>query len=444
MSGINTFLRLLQGQQQAAPVPAANMQRPYQLPGGRTPPMALSGLQKAQAAQLARGTGGPAPRVLPMLANVAQGKYISPLQKALMKQEAEQPVVDTSTALQGAGAPAQTTFGQRFSQPTTQALLGAAIQGADASGYSPIPVSTGQVLARMGAGAVQAYGDAEKRMADQQAAAQKAVVDRLLAEAQYAKAMRPETTSLMTNLALAGIDPKSQEGQKIIRDALTKPGTTIMTGGEGEFIKQGIQSGFKLLNAAQEQVETDRAFSTRLQQVIDILSDPNAKTGPIASATMGIRQIGRELGFLNEEQEKTLNSQQVLSAAINYMTPKMRVSGSGSSSDKDVELMRDALPTLSGSPLGNRLIAGLYKKTLDYNKKRVELMGKYLKKEKNLIGFGDWADEQMGALYVRVGGQADINNAISNGTLKEGDVYWNDGAKEFQILEADQPKSSGQ
>ena len=298
-------------------------------------------------------------------------------------------------------------------------------------------MSTGQVLARMGAGAMQAYGDAEERMAAQQAAAQKSVVDRLLAEAQYAKAMRPETTSLMTNLALAGIDPKSPEGQKIIRDSLTKPGTTIMTGGEGEFIKQGIQSGFKLLNAAESQVETDRAFSTRLQQVIDILSDPNAKTGPIASATMGIRQIGRELGFLNEEQEKTLNSQQVLAAAINYMTPKMRVSGSGSSSDKDVELMQDALPTLSGSPQGNRLIAALYKKTLDYNKKRVGLMGKYLKKEKNLIGFGDWADEQMGALYVRVGSQDDINNAVSNGTLKDGDVYWNDGAKEFQILVAD-------
>jgi len=188
MSGIETFLKLLEGQQGAAPTPMANIQRPYQLPGGRTPPMALSGLQKAQAAQLARGTGGPAPRVLPMLANVAQGKYISPLQKALMKQEAAQPVVDTSTAMQGAGAPAQTTFGQRFSQPTTQALLGAAIQGADASGYSPIPVSTGQVLARMGAGAMRGYEagkKAELEEAARKAAADKAAFDRRLQMAQF-------------------------------------------------------------------------------------------------------------------------------------------------------------------------------------------------------------------------------------------------------------------
>ena len=178
-NGINTFLRLLQGQQQAAPAPMANMQRPYQLPSGAVPPMALSGLQKAQAAQLARGTGGPAPRVLPMLANIAQGKYISPLQKALMQQEAEQPA---------AGAPAQTTFGQRYAQPTTQALLGAAIQGADASGWSPVPVSTGQVLARMGAGAMQGYETgrkAELEEAARKAAADKAAFDRRLAIAQY-------------------------------------------------------------------------------------------------------------------------------------------------------------------------------------------------------------------------------------------------------------------
>lgn len=192
MSGIETFLKLLEGQQGAAPTPMANIQRPYQLPGGRTPPMALSGLQKAQAAQLARGTGGPSPRVLPMLANVAQGKYISPLQKALMQQATEQPAAPTAPQVD----PASSTFGQRFSRPTTQALLGAAVEGADASGWSKTPVSTGQVLARMGAGAMKAYGDAEERMATQKAAAQKARIDALNAAAAYAKATKGEKPTL--------------------------------------------------------------------------------------------------------------------------------------------------------------------------------------------------------------------------------------------------------
>ena len=196
-NGINTFLRLLEGQKQAAPVPMSNIQRPYQLPGGAVPPMALSGLQKVQAEQLARGTGGARPYVLPMLANVAQGKYISPLQKALMQQEAEQPA---------AGAPAQTTFGQRYAQPTTQALLGAAIQGADASGWSPVPVSTGQVLARMGAGAMQGYEagkKAELEEAARKAAADKAEFDRRLAIAQFRQKNREiEATSGKTQRAI--------------------------------------------------------------------------------------------------------------------------------------------------------------------------------------------------------------------------------------------------
>jgi len=250
-NGINTFLRLLQGQQQAAPVPAANMQRPYQLPSGAVPPMALSGLQKAQAAQLARGTGGPAPRVLPMLANVAQGKYISPLQKALMKQEAEQPIVDTSAALQGAGAPAATTFGQRYAQPTTQALLGAAIQGADASGWSPVPVSTGQVLARMGAGAMQAYGDAEDRMAAQKAAAQKARIDALNAAAAYAKATKGEQPTLRMVPAdgggeqLAMIDPYTGEILKRIGGVKPPSGMSLKVDPEtGEVtFTQGVGAG---------------------------------------------------------------------------------------------------------------------------------------------------------------------------------------------------------
>jgi len=201
-AGTEAFLRMLQQRQQAAPVPMSNIQRPYQLPGGRTPPMALSGLQKAQAAQLARGTGGPAPRVLPMLADIAQGKYISPLQKALMQKATEQPAAPTAPQ----GDQAQTTFGQRFSQPTTQALLGAAVEGADASGWSRVPVSTGQVLARMGAGAMKAYGGA----LEAQERARKAKIDE-----EYTRAKtRAELTK--TGQAFSGTSMSAQSANTVL------------------------------------------------------------------------------------------------------------------------------------------------------------------------------------------------------------------------------------
>jgi hypothetical protein len=80
------------------------------------------------------------------------------------------PQPSAPTMPQGGGAPAATTFGQRFAQPQTQALLGAAIAGAEASGYQDTPVSLGQVLGRMGAGAMGGYQAAEDRIAAQKAA----------------------------------------------------------------------------------------------------------------------------------------------------------------------------------------------------------------------------------------------------------------------------------
>ena len=313
-------------------------------------------------------------------------------------------------------------FSQPLTSPVGQAISQAAIAGARASDYSPTPVSLGRVLAEMGAGAMQGYTSAQDRG-----------IKNILAQAQLAKALRPETTTLMQNLAAAGIDPSSPEGQKIIRDNLTKPGTTIMTGGEGEFIKEGVKAGFSALKDAQKEVQNDRALFPRVQQIIDVLSDPNADTGVVASVTMNFRKLGRDLGFLNEEQEQTLTNQEVLQSAISFMVPKMRVVGSGASSDKDVELMQEAVPTMDKSPEANRIIASLYKQTMDYNKRRLSLMGDYLRKEKNLLGFEEYADEQMGRVYQRIGSDADMQKAEAQGLIKEGDVYWSVGAKQFKI-----------
>ena len=47
---------------------------------------------------------------------------------------------------------------------------------------------------------------------------------------------------------------------------------------------------------------------------------------------------------------------QAIQALVDYMTPRMRVAGSGQSSDKDVEIFRNALPSLMKTQEGNRLI----------------------------------------------------------------------------------------
>ena len=421
MSVYDRFNRLLQGR---APVPQANVMRQYQTPQGIVPSAARQ---------------RPTPPQPPMLAN----QRLSPLmqevvrraQASRMTPRAGQVGLPTGAAGQQPPAP-EMTFGQKLMQPRAQGMLGAAAAGFEASGYQDRPVSLGQVLGRMGTAGMKAYTAAEDRIAAQKAASQKSVIDRLLAEAQFAKATRPDTTSLMKNLALAGIDPQSPEGQKIIRDALTKPGTTIMTGGEGEFLKEGIRAGFATIKEAQTDIKTDSTLAPRVMQIIDLI-EGGAETGRIQSATMGLRQLGKELGFLSDEQVDNLRDQEVLRSAMSYMVPRMRVTGSGASSDRDMAFFAQAAPMMTNTPEGNLIIAKMFKQLMDYNKKRLTLMGKTLKKDKNLLGFEEAADAELGAFYQRAKTQDDLDALVESGAIKEGDVFYNGLAGEFQILGRD-------
>ena len=430
--GTQAFLKMLEGQSpQAAPVRYSNVRPSYRTPAfpgapsGVVPPMALP---------------RPAPLQSPMLAN----QQLSPLmQEVVRRAQASRmtpklgqvglPTPATASAVQPM---LEMTFGQKLMQPRTQGMLGAAAAGFEASGYQDRPVSLGQVLGRMGAAGMEAYTAAEDRIAAQKAASQKSVIDRLLAEAQFAKATRPDTTSLLKNLAAAGIDPNSPEGQKIIRDALTKPGTTIMTGGEGEFLKEGIKAGFATIKEAQTDIKTDSTLAPRVMQIIDLI-EGGAETGRIQSATMGLRQLGKEIGFLSDEQVSNLRDQEVLRSAMSYMVPRMRVTGSGASSDRDMAFFAQAAPMMTNTPEGNLIIAKMFKQLMDYNKKRLTLMGKTLKKDKNLLGFEEAADAELGAFYQRAKTQDDLDALVESGAIKEGDVFYNGLAGEFQILGRD-------
>jgi len=429
-NGINPFLRLLQGQQQAAPTPMANMQRPYQLPGGRTPPMALSGLQKAQAAQLARGTGGARPRVLPMLANVAQGKYISPLQKALMQQATEQPVVDTSTALQGTGDQTQTTFGQRFSQPTTQALLGAAVEGADASGWSKVPVSTGQVLARMGAGAMKGYGDAIAA----QVAAEERDLSKKYTEAKIAEMATPKKTALVENLIAAGLKPGTQAFQDALLKAATKPQTVFMGGDEQK--KEAYKAALATRKDMIKQVNADRELGVRLDTSINLL-ESGVETGRLQAAMLPLKQIAREVGALSDEDVANLSNQEVIDSITAYLTPRMRVTGSGASSDRDMDFFQRSTVRMANTPEANLVIAKMQRQVMDYNRRRLDLFDDYVKEKGDDFGFGRYADEKMGGVYQKANTDEELDKMISDGRLREGDVFFNGITGEFDILTKD-------
>lgn len=149
MSVYDRFNRLLQGR---APVPRANITRPYQTPQGIVPSAARQ---------------RPAPPRSPMLAN----QQLSPLMQQVLKnaqasrltpKPGQVGLPTPATAAAGQPAP-EMTFGQKLMQPRTQGMLGAAAAGFEASGYQDRPVSLGQVLGRMGTAGTKAFTAAEDR-----------------------------------------------------------------------------------------------------------------------------------------------------------------------------------------------------------------------------------------------------------------------------------------
>ena len=82
-------------------------------------------------------------------------------------------------------APAAPTIGQRLgtafrqplTSPTGMGIMSAALTGLEQAGPQPVPTSTGQILARMGAAGLQAYSQAEKARQAREAAEAKARQD---------------------------------------------------------------------------------------------------------------------------------------------------------------------------------------------------------------------------------------------------------------------------
>jgi hypothetical protein len=112
----------------------------------------------------------------------------------------------------------------------------------------------------------------------------------------------------------------------------------------------------------------------------------------------------------------------------------MRVEGSGSTSDMEIDLFRSAVPELGKSTAGNLVVAGGMQNLIEYNIKRQKLMDKYLKDNQNLLGFGDYADKELGPLYKSYSSDNEFDTQVKQGTLKEGDFVYDAINGQFRVL----------
>jgi len=278
--------------------------------------------------------------------------------------------------------------------------------------------------------------------AQRQSKLQEATLALKVAEAM--KAEDPKITTAMQNLTAAGYDLNTPEGQQAMRDYLKKPtGTSVTISGDKKMSDEGIKFGFAELKTEMGELRKARAIAPKIDQVVSILDQAIKEgrdiTGVVSSVTFPARQALADLGFLDSEDMRNVQDQEVLKAAIKYMIPFMRPVGSGSTSDRDMDTYADALPSLRNSVKGNLIIAKLFRQFNKHNTKRARLMEKFLythnglyDKENNIV-FGDYADKELGNIYYTVNSQEEFDRLYDEGKIGDDDVYFDnrDGMGQF-------------
>lgn len=300
-----------------------------------------------------------------------------------------------------------------------KALQAAAATALQLSGYQDRPVTTGQVLGAMMQSGSEAYS-----------AAQKAKSDELYRQMALA-AQTGKKSAFAEKLELLGIDVTTKEGMAMARE-IAKSGTNINLGDskiQEIFLNDAIARGKEL----RESAKVDPKIDARLNQAIDLL-ESGVETGKLEAMTLPLKNLAVGMGLVGDEAAKSLTQQQLLQSIADQLAPLMRVVGSGSSSDKDVELFRSATIAMDKTPMANLVIAKTIRQTNRHNKERLKLFDKYVKENKSAIGFEEYADEVLPPIYYRASSDDQLQALFDEGKIKDGDVYYNSTEHEFQFV----------
>jgi len=214
------------------------------------------------------------------------------------------------------------------------------------------------------------------------------------------------------------------------------PSVTVQTAGETSLAKKAAEMGVKQVGDLASQIQGNQEIFVRLE-TMEALLDSGMKTGPIDSALLPIRNILRDLDLLTTEQSKKLENQQIFSAAAAYIIPRMRVAGSGASSDFEQALFARATAQLGTSPKANRIIIGGMKALQKHQKDVLIMQEKYLQDNGNLLGFTEFADEHFkeNPIFQKFETENELAEAINEGKLEVGELWFNKDDREFEILD---------
>ena len=409
------------------PQPAADVRRPYTIPGTNIVPKAARRFPAAPPPPPSYGL------------NRMQTRQADTMAQRMMRGEPTPAPAPAGPQM----PPKAGIFNQPLMSPTGLGISSAALAGLEYGGPSLQPTSFGQGLARMGAAGLQAFAQAKQAEAASEMGERKLALDRMRLgterlRAEAALQPTPKVTTAMANAKAMGLTPGTSAYNDFIKRSIEAGGTKIFMGGDKQK-ELAYKAALDTRAVMQKEVGQDRELAARLQTVIDLLNS-GVETGRITSAMLPLKQISREIGFLTDEQIQNLSELEIIDAAGAFLTPRMRVSGAGASSDRDMDFFKKATVSMANTAEANLIIATMQKQVMDYNKRRLNLFDSFVVDKGHDFGFGEYADEQQGSVYQRVGTDEEFTKMIDDGQIKAGDVFFNalENVNEFQIYDPEE------
>jgi len=242
----------------------------------------------------------------------------------------------------------------------------------------------------------------------------------------------PQFTAVSQQLIDAGYIERQGGGTSVS----VNPTIALGQEQETEFRKAAAKSAVTRIDKLSEQVQSDSDLVTRLN-IADYLLEADTETGPITNLTRPIRSLGKQLGFLNDQQIADLNNQEVLTAAFNFIIPRMRVVGSGATSDFEARLFTSATANMGNTPQANKALVKSMQALVERRAKILEAMETYADQNKDLIGFAKFVDDTVPPALKAYVTDEEYDTAVENGELKNGDLYFNGLTGTFEIYEED-------
>lgn len=254
-------------------------------------------------------------------------------------------------------------------------------------------------------------------------------------KAQSAFAQNNKPTTLMQNIAAAGLRPGTPEYQQAVL-AGTRNGTTVNVGaGEKSF---DVESG-KLFAKRYDDIATQANSANSMLGLLDLAQvglDSGVRTGSMGSAEQSVRQLGAALGVGDADK---LAGGELLAAVSNRMALMMRSPDSGMGmpgavSDRDLSFLKEANIGLDRSPAGNEAMLGAFRKLEQRKLDIAELADQYVQANGRLdAGFNQEVRKYANENPMFGGEKQDARSVSRTGRTADGRrvVQYSDGTIEY-------------